>query len=155
MNSKKISLHHIAIMVENLEEALEFYHTLGFEDIETPQSAYNHRIRWLQITDECSLHIIETPPLESIERVHFAISVSDINEWRDYITDRGLYIKEQSIELYGVNRFFLSDPSDNLIEFLEVERVENKNHKIQTSFTEIEAGIPAEKINPITSSQDS
>lgn len=121
MTPKKHSLHHIAVMVEDLEIALEFYRKLGFQDLKTPQPVLDKRIHWLEATDNCALHVIEVPPSENVERTHFALTVENIDEWRNFASAQGLFIREQSIALDGINRFFIADPSDNLVEFIEME----------------------------------
>lgn len=114
------SLHHVAIMVADLAEAIEFYSSiLGFVELETPSSIIEQGIRWFDLGHGRALHLIETSETTPGSRAHFAIAVDDVEAWQTYIARQGIKITKATINLAGAKRFFLRDPAGNLLEFVQ------------------------------------
>lgn len=114
------SLHHVAITVANLSEAIEFYASgLGLVELETPSSVIEQGIRWFDLGQGRALHLIATSETAPASRAHFAITVDDVAAWQSYIERQGIKIIKPTIDLAGAKRFFLRDPAGNLLEFVE------------------------------------
>ncbi len=115
------SLHHVAIHVSDLREARDFYENIiGLLPLEMPEVARSRGIVWYRISDYSQLHVFERnilPPRES--RAHLALEVSDVDAWRKYLVEKGISIELPTVELYDVKRFFIRDPSGNLLEFVK------------------------------------
>ena len=111
---------HIAIAVHNLAEAVDYYqNTLEFEALATPEDIVANGIRWFALGDGRALHLIEVKGVTAPPRAHIAIQVEDNDAWRAYLEDKGVRLVEPTVELYAAKRFFLQDPSGNLIELVE------------------------------------
>jgi catechol 2,3-dioxygenase-like lactoylglutathione lyase family enzyme len=64
------------------------------------------------------LHLVETSGFYAQERAHFALSVTDVNAWREYLIARGSRLVEPKVSLYSAERIFIRDPSGNLLELV-------------------------------------
>ena len=113
-------VHHIALAVHNLEESVTYYQeVLGLSQLDTPDSAYSSGIRWFDLGGYCALHLIEVPWVIAPPRAHLAITVADNDAWRAYLEGKGVRIVEPTVDLYAAKRFFLKDPTGNLVELVE------------------------------------
>jgi glyoxylase I family protein len=118
-----LSLHHVALMVDDLDGTAEFYvDTLGFRELETPPGTAEKGIRWFDLGDGRALHLVKIPgdlrPPEG-SRAHFAVEVEDADAWRDYLEARGVELIRPLVDLYSAKRIFFRDPSGNLGEFVQ------------------------------------
>ncbi len=113
-------LNHVAIEVNDIQEALFFYlDVLGLTELTTPADVKESGIRWIDLTNGQALHLVENRVKTSTNIAHFAITVDDVEEWRTYLKDRGVEIFSPKIKLYNAERFFLKDPSGNRIELVK------------------------------------
>ena len=114
------NIHHIALAVHNLEESVTYYQDiLELPLLEAPESAYASGIRWFDLGGNCALHLIEVPNVAAPPRAHLAITVEDNDAWRSHLENKGVTIVEPTVDLYAAKRFFLKDPTGNLVELVE------------------------------------
>ena len=114
------SLHHVAITVHDLSAAVAFYsEILGLAELEAPAAALENGIRWFDLGNGRALHLVRTDEAVSGGRAHFAITVDDIKGWRAFVEERGIEVQAPRLELYGAERFFMRDPSGNLLELVK------------------------------------
>lgn len=114
MNSP--SLHHVSLMVRQLDEALDFYiSVLGLRQ-RTDRPATGGRGAWLDLGDQ-QLHLIEgTPP--PARGQHFALRVDDLDATRELLLGRGVEVSAP-VTIGAARQSFLRDPSGNAIELHE------------------------------------
>lgn len=118
-------LDHILITVPigKREEARNFYsRTMGLEEIEGnhPNSAL-----WFHIAG-IELHIIEEEKGDLYAN-HPAFEIKGLEATRSYFLEKGVEISYSS-KIEGRERFFIRDPFDNRIEFIEflLESIDGK-----------------------------
>jgi catechol 2,3-dioxygenase-like lactoylglutathione lyase family enzyme len=107
----------ICIPTGKESEARQFYtDIIGLTEIPKPKVLIPNGGLWYQLAD-IQLHIgIESEINKS--RRHPALEVSNLNEARQYLENRGITIKEE-IQIPGLNRFSFIDPFGNRIELLQ------------------------------------
>ncbi len=111
-------LNHVAIDVDDLSEAIDFYTDL-FDMTPVPTPDFGGPYAWLQFGDQ-QLHVIERGD-ERPENQHFALIVDDFEtvwnraEKRDAIGDDAGYARALP---NGVVQCYIRDPSGNRIEFM-------------------------------------
>ena len=111
----KLSIvHHISLNVSDNKSARDFYiDILGFEPLKRPDFDFDGS--WLKIGDQ-QLHLLETENHVAPVGQHFAFKVVDINEYRDYLIDKGIQVSKPS-ELKDIAwQCFFKDPAGNLLE---------------------------------------
>ena len=114
------TLHHVAIAVDNLAEAVEYYQNiLELEALATPQEVVAQGIRWFALDEGRALHLVEVAGVSAPPRAHIALRVEDNAAWRAYLENKGVSLIEPTVALYAAKRFFVQDPSGNLIELVE------------------------------------
>jgi catechol 2,3-dioxygenase-like lactoylglutathione lyase family enzyme len=113
-------LHHVAVPVVDLAAAVRFYReTLGLPELSAPDGARERGIRWFDLGDGRALHLIPWKAPVPRTRAHFALSVEDLRSWRSHMEGCGVEMDRPLVDLYGIERFFVRDPSGNLIEFVQ------------------------------------
>jgi len=116
--------NHIALYVRDLEKSGAFYrHVIGAEIV--PDPFQDDRHVWLKIGDHSQLHLIsgESPDTGNM---HFAFSVSSIDEFLSRFKKSGVYYEDGhggvgKIRLRpdGVKQVYLQDPDGYWIEINE------------------------------------
>ncbi|GAA2786569.1 VOC family protein [Saccharopolyspora taberi] len=111
-----LEIHHVSLMVADLDDALDFYvNGLGLRPrIDRPDSGV--RGAWLDLGDR-QLHLIEGDPPPAAGQ-HFALRVSDLDAARNLLRDRGIAVGEPT-RVGRARQAFLRDPSGNAIELHE------------------------------------
>ena len=111
-----LRIHHVSLMVENLDDALDFYvGALGMRPrTDQPHSA--GRGVWLDVGDQ-QLHLIEGDP-PSTTGQHFAVRLADLEATRERLLSRGADVGEV-VHVGTAKQAFLRDPSGNAIELHE------------------------------------
>jgi glyoxylase I family protein len=114
---KPLAIHHVAINVRNLDEALTFYEdVLGFvQRRDRPDFSFGGA--WLDAGGQ-QLHLLEAEPPASVGQ-HFAVRVADLDATVAELRASGHTLSDPSP--VATNRqAFISDPSGNVVELHEV-----------------------------------
>ena len=120
-NLKLEKLHHVTIHVKNITEARAFYENIpGIVLANMPLSVSEKGIIWYNLPDGRQIHLFPWEEDISQTRAHFALTVENIEAWHSFFKNQGCEIIEPMVN-YGAERFFIRDPSGNLIEFLKLK----------------------------------
>lgn len=113
------NIHHVAICVTDLDEALAFYvDVLGLEQIERPDTLPNPGA-WIGLGDQ-QIHLLDGTdrPPETFQ--HFAVEVGDLFAAQDELAARGVQLQgHQVVDGYGLQAFVF-DPSGNRVELYQL-----------------------------------
>ncbi len=114
---KPLAIHHVAINVSNLDEALEFYEgVLGFV-ARADRPEFGFPGAWLDAGNE-QLHLIEAEAPPNVGQ-HFAVRVEDLDAVIAELRAGGLRPSDPS-PVGSSRQAFISDPSGNVVELHEV-----------------------------------
>jgi catechol 2,3-dioxygenase-like lactoylglutathione lyase family enzyme len=114
------SLHHVSVQVKDLGAAVGFYaDILGLAEVETPPQVSKAGVRWFDLGRGQMLHLLQTEDVAPLPRAHISISVDDVAAWRAFIESKGIDILAPTVQVYQMERFFLRDPTGNLIELVK------------------------------------
>lgn len=119
INFKRIDHVQICIPKGAEDEARKFYgRVLGLEEIEKPDSLKASGGVWFKIGD-VELHLgMENNQVKT--KAHPAFEIENIDKVREYLTEKGMKIKEE-IQIPDRKRFLFYDVFGNRIEFLEYQ----------------------------------
>lgn len=111
-------IHHVALIVSDLEKARDFYtNFLGLEEL--PAFAFDYPVQFYQINESQQLHLTEWKDTVSF-RGHFCLEVDDFDVIFHRSKERGLIDVEPWGRVRqlknGAMQMFIRDPSGNLIE---------------------------------------
>jgi len=114
---RPLGIHHVAVNVSDLEEALEFYEgALGLTRRDD-RPDFGIPGAWLD-AGSAQLHLLVATPARSVGQ-HFAILVEDLDATVAALRDRGLAPSDPA--LLGRDRMsFVNDPSGNAVELHEL-----------------------------------
>ncbi len=121
------SLHHVSIVVTDLDIAKAFYGgLLGLREL--PRPAFNFDGAWYELGD-LQLHLIVHPPARTVRGTteidsrdgHFAVRVADYDQTLAYLKSRGVTVRESRQNVTPWSQLYITDPDGNVIEF-NVER---------------------------------
>lgn len=108
-------MHHVAIVVKDTAEALEFYEgVLGLEVLPRPDFGVGGA--WLR-SGEQEIHLVERPGAEPSTIAHMAFRVTDVDAVVRTLTERGVQVQGPTELPNGARQAFTADPSGNLVEF--------------------------------------
>ncbi|QUH03554.1 VOC family protein [Saccharopolyspora erythraea] len=111
-----LEIHHVSLMVRDLDDALEFYTgALGMRP-RTDRPTSGVRGAWLDLGAH-QVHLIEGTPPPAVGQ-HFAVRVDDLEAARRRLLDRGTDVSE-AVAVGSARQAFLQDPSGNHIELHE------------------------------------
>jgi glyoxylase I family protein len=115
-----LGIHHVAINVRDVEEAVAFYcGVLGFTP-RTDRPDFSFGGAWLDAGDQ-QLHLLEAEPPTSVGQ-HFAIHVPDLDATISELRALGHQVSDAAP--VATNRqAFIQDPSGNTVELHEVGSV--------------------------------
>jgi catechol 2,3-dioxygenase-like lactoylglutathione lyase family enzyme len=115
------TLNHVAIEVNNLEAAEAFYGlVIGLRALKTPPAAADKGIRWFALPEGRMLHLVHAPETKPSRFAHFAMTVPDVAQWRDYLRRHNVEELPATVAVYGaVDRLYVKDPSGNTLEFVK------------------------------------
>jgi catechol 2,3-dioxygenase-like lactoylglutathione lyase family enzyme len=111
---KLAGIHHVALCVRDIDEALAFYvGALGMEKLERPDFGFPGA--WLQVGGQ-QVHLMATGDQVPQTLQHFALAVDDLDAVVTELEGAGVAVR-RSDRLPGAGRqAFLNDPSGNGIE---------------------------------------
>jgi lactoylglutathione lyase len=124
-----LKFDHYAIYVDDLARSREFYGTvLGLEEIPEPFGDGRHV--WFRIAGDQQLHIITPRGSEArpTADVHFAFSVSSLNEFIAHLERLGVAYGDQQpdgkirMRPDGVPQIYFQDPDGHWLEVNEAGR---------------------------------
>lgn len=113
-----LGVHHVAVVVDDLDAALEFYGKLGARELDRPDFGFPGA--WLQLGAQ-QVHLgVSTDPVPNLFQ-HFALQVADLDACVADLQANG--VKVDTIpHMPGAGRqAFLHDPSGNMIELNQPE----------------------------------
>jgi ribosomal protein S18 acetylase RimI-like enzyme len=115
-------IDHVQIAIPKNEEdaARKFYiEQLGFHEIEKPENQKKNGGFWLQAGVH-QLHIGITENFHPAKKAHPAFKLRELEKYKKKIESNGIVTNPGDM-LPGAKRFYVSDPFQNRIEFLEWE----------------------------------
>ncbi|WP_164669707.1 VOC family protein [Virgibacillus doumboii] len=99
-------------------DARVFYQELlGFKEVEKPEQLKINGGVWFQ-AGNVHIHIGVEDPFVPAKKAHPAIHVKNIEAMKAYLNGKGVAFKVDD-KLPGANRFYVTDPFGNRLEFLE------------------------------------
>ena len=114
-----MEIHHVSLMVRDLDEALDFYTAaLGLTQ-RSDRPEMSTRGAWLDVGDR-QLHLIEGDPPPARGQ-HFALRVAELDPLREHLLRLGLRVSEP-VAVGSARQSFLRDPSGNQVELHEPAR---------------------------------
>ncbi len=117
-NYEKIDHIQLAAPGDGENKAREFYQNkLGFEEVEKPALLKKNGGVWFQ-AGNVNIHIGIEEPFVPAEKAHPAFHVKNIEAMKQYLVEKDVAFKTDD-RLPGANRFYVSDPFGNRLEFLE------------------------------------
>lgn len=118
MNLSIKALNHVAIYVENVEKSVTFYQdVLGLALL--PRPAFDFPGAWFRLGTEQELHLIgirSEPVVSGSRSNHFALEVTDITAWENYLIDKNVTFRPPKSRPDGVIQIFLQDPDGYWVE---------------------------------------
>ena len=112
-------LDHIAVEVEDLDEAASFYErVLCLERLPIPEEVQAEGVLWYDLGEGRALHLVSCDGIEPAHKAHFALAVDDLEAWRSHVARFGIEMTAPGVRVYNAERFFLRDPSGNRVEIV-------------------------------------
>ncbi len=109
-----IGIHHVALNVRNLSDALAFYEgALGFTLMPRPDFGFPGA--WLQV-GASQVHLLEVDDAHPDARQHFALQVADLDTLVTALEQKGLTVRRAAHVVGAGRQAFIRDPSGNRIE---------------------------------------
>ena len=115
-------LQHVSIsrQIHRDEMTRLFYSDLlGLDEIPVPSTLQHLNLLWFQLDSETELHIFVETDIDSNSNRHFCLVVDDIDLIRTKL-EESKYTVWDVEEIHGRPRFFVRDPSNNIIEFSSI-----------------------------------
>lgn len=137
-------LNHVAIDVDDLEEAVSFYTDL-FDMERVPTPDFGGPYAWLQFGDE-QLHLIERGQKRP-ENQHFALIVDDFETVWNRAEARGAIGEDAGYARAlpnGVVQSYIRDPSGNRVEFMWPD-VDTLPEEIAAHIERVEVEAPTDE----------
>ena len=108
----RLGIHHIAINVDSIEDAVNFYSRyFALRQVAKPEGRTG---AWLQANDGGQIHLREGKVPEDNGQ-HFALLVEDIKETHKLLTDDGITVTSPK-PIGSSFQSFLHDPAGNRLE---------------------------------------
>lgn len=115
---KRIDHIQLAAPVGSEDTARSFYRdVLSLEEVEKPESLKKNGGVWFS-NGSVHIHIGVEQPFVPAKKAHPAFEVDDLEALASHIRNKGISVTTDD-QLPGANRFYVSDPFDNRLEFLE------------------------------------
>ncbi len=118
MKPRVLELNHVALHVQDLSAACEFFKTvLCLEPLARP--AFDFPGAWFRLGTEQELHLIgqRAEPVHSHNRGnHFALRVDDINAWEAHLQKVNADFRPRKRRPDGAWQIFVNDPDGHFIE---------------------------------------
>ena len=122
MSADVTGLHHVSIVVTDLERAKGFYTgVLGLRELERP--AFDFPGAWYELGDR-QLHLIVhtnsrtlrgTTEIDSRDG-HFALRVTDYDATLAHLKAHGIEVRERPVNVTPWSQLYVTDPDGNVVE---------------------------------------
>ena len=110
-------IDHVSVLITDLERSRRFYRDLlGLKEIAKPRT-FDFCVLWFDLGNQ-HLHLLLKSQADSRSPRHFALRVADARTARIVFRDHNIPIDETT-PIPGADRFFVSDPDGNRIEFIQ------------------------------------
>ena len=117
MNVQFNGIHHVSIVVTDIECARNFYgNVLGLQEIARPNT-FDFFVVWYDLGGQ-HVHLIPRDESDTASPRHFAMHVLDAKAAREHFVSAGVPTRETT-PIPGCDRFFVNDPDGNLIELMQ------------------------------------
>ena len=114
---KPLGVHHVAINVSDIDEAVAFYtERLGLT-VRADRPELGTPGAWLDVVDQ-QVHLVEKAPPESAGQ-HFALQVDDLDAVIAELREAGVEVSD-GFAIGTGRQAFLNDPAGNTIELHQV-----------------------------------
>jgi catechol 2,3-dioxygenase-like lactoylglutathione lyase family enzyme len=112
------NIHHVAICVDDLDAALDFYtRVIGLTRADRPDSLPNPGA-WLDLGAQ-QVHLLAGTARAPGTFQHFSVSVDSLDAVAEQLAPHGIVLEDlQVVEGYG-RQAFIRDPAGNLLEMYE------------------------------------
>jgi catechol 2,3-dioxygenase-like lactoylglutathione lyase family enzyme len=117
-----VGIDHIQLAAPNGCEVIarEFWGgKIGLTEIEKPESLQGRGGCWFEFGHQ-QLHIGVEADFQPAKKAHPAFLVKNLEAFQKHLEQNGIKTKEDA-PIDGRNRFFISDPFGNRVEFLEYQ----------------------------------
>lgn len=115
---KRIDHIQLAAPIGGEDKARAFFQdVLSLQEVEKPLELKKNGGVWFS-NGHIHIHVGIEEPFLPAKKAHPAFEVSDIEALASQITEKGVAIQHDD-RLPGANRFYVSDPFGNRLEFLE------------------------------------
>ncbi len=115
-----LGIHHVAINVDDLPAALEFYvDRLGFDQLDRPDFGFPGA--WLQAGPQ-QIHLLELPDQPRSASQHWAFEVENLDATLAELDADGIDYRRSPYRAGAGQQAVLSDPSGNRIELNQPDR---------------------------------
>ena len=117
MDTPLIGIHHVSIVVTDLERSRRFYgQVLGLREIPRP-ATFDFVVVWYDLGAQ-HIHLVPRETADAPSARHFALQVEDAAAAREHFATFGVPTRETT-PIPGCDRFFVHDPDGNLIEIMQ------------------------------------
>ena len=117
MQSIVTSIHHVSIVVTDLELSRRFYtQVLGLREIPRP-ATFDFVVVWYDLGGQ-HIHLVPRETADAPSPRHFALQVEDAAAARAHFATFAVLTRETT-PIPGSDRFFVNDPDGNLVEIIQ------------------------------------
>jgi catechol 2,3-dioxygenase-like lactoylglutathione lyase family enzyme len=107
---------HVTLNITDLERSKSFYGTLlGLKETPRPES-FKFPGMWFKL-ENLDLHLVVRPEKDAPSARHFCFMCVDVHEAAQVFEERGIALTWDRLKIAGIDRFFISDPDGNRLEF--------------------------------------
>ncbi len=112
---KIAGIHHVAINVNDVDEAISFYTTALRFSVIASRPDFGIPGAWLQAGAQ-QLHLVGADDFTVDRQQHFALEIDDADAWAEHLTTCGVEVRRATALVGAGNQLFVRDPSGNRIE---------------------------------------
>jgi glyoxylase I family protein len=107
-------IHHVALCVNDLDDALRFY-VDGLGCAVLPRPDFGFVGAWLAAGPQ-QIHLMQLGEVEPDRRQHVALQVDDVEAWASHLERRGVAVRRPPAFDGAGRQIFVVDPSGNRVE---------------------------------------
>ena len=114
-----VGVHHVAIGVKDVPEAIEFYGLLGL--VPLPRPDFGFPGAWLQAGTQ-QVHLLQTETAPPGAENHYAFQVEDLDACVAHLVANGVQARLSGTITGAGRQAFIKDPSGNVVELNQPDR---------------------------------